>query len=248
MAIQKTEAIVLKRQDLRETSLVVTFYTKEFGKINGVLKGIKGPKSQYLSFLQPFTHNEIVLYERTDRDLHLVSQCELKDLFPTIRQDLARIAHAYYFIELVNELTADHDTNPGVFESLISSLRLLSVEDGGKVARIFEVKLLKLLGLEPSLDSCVRCRTSEFDQIRFSPLLGGLLCERCFREDERAIPALRGTIASISHIKEMAWDQATRLKLSSDVAENLREVLGNFLDFQLGKRLKSLDFLEKITR
>ncbi len=264
MGIQKTEAIVLKRQDLRETSLVAAFYTKDFGKIKGVLKGIKGPKSRFLSFLQPFTHNELIFYERASRDLNLVSQCELKDLFPSIRQDLAKIAHAYYLIELVDELTADHDTNPELFESLLSSLRLLSVDEGGKVASIFEVKLLKSLGLGPSLASCVRCG-AKFDEtlllfaqgrpqhlstkngeIRFSHVLGGLLCDRCFREDEKAIPVLKGTIASISHIGQMGWDEATRLKLSLDVAANLREVLGNFLTFQIGKRLKSLDFIVKI--
>jgi len=246
MAIQKTEAIVLRSQDLRETSLVATFYTRDFGKIKGIVKGIRSPKSRYGSYLQPFTYNEIVFYERLRGDLHTISQCDLKDFFPAVRQNLAKTAYAYYFIELVDELTQTQDKNPTLFGSLLEALHLLSNEDGDKVARIFEVKLLGCLGLMPHITSCVSCGITGASEVRFSPLFGGLLCRECLAKDDLAVPVLMDTLTSLTHLNQTGWEMVARLQVSRDVAENLRELLRSFLDFQIGKRLNSLDFLEKL--
>ena len=42
MAIQKSEGIVLRRASLRETSLILTFYSKDFGKMKCILPGVTG--------------------------------------------------------------------------------------------------------------------------------------------------------------------------------------------------------------
>lgn len=246
MAIRKTEAIVLKCQDIRQTSLVVTFYTKDFGKINGLVKGIRTPKPRYGSYLQPFTYNEIIFYERANSDVHTISQCDLIDFFPEVRKNLKKFAYAYYIIELVDELTEPHDENSDLFKLLHLALRLLSSEEGNKVARVFEVRLLNSLGLMPNLSSCVRCGATSFGEIGFSLALGGILCEGCFQRDELFTSVLKGTIASITHMAQKGWERAVRLKLSRDVAEDIKKLLRNFLDYHIGKRLESLDFLEKM--
>ena len=70
MPIQKSEAIVLRSQDLRETSLIITFYTKDFGKIKGIVRGVRGPHAQYGGgSLEIFAHDEIVFYERKKADI-----------------------------------------------------------------------------------------------------------------------------------------------------------------------------------
>lgn len=225
---------------------MTTFYTRDFGKIKGIVKGIRGPKLRYGSYLQPFTYNEIVFYERKRGDLHPISQCDLKDFFPAVRQDLAKTTCAYYLIELIDELTQPQDENQALFGSLLKALRLLSNEDGDRVARVFELKLLDSLGLMPHITSCVSCGITGASEFRFSSLLGGLLCRGCLAKDKEAIPVLMGTLASITHLKQTGWERVTRLQLSRDVAANLKELLRSFLDFQIGKRLNSLDFLEKL--
>ena len=41
MAIQKTDAIVLKTQPFRSSSLIITFFTRSFGKLRGLAKGVR---------------------------------------------------------------------------------------------------------------------------------------------------------------------------------------------------------------
>ena len=61
MAIIKTEAIVLKRYDLRETSLLVNFYTLDQGKITGEMKGIRDDPKKFASATDTMVYKDTVL-------------------------------------------------------------------------------------------------------------------------------------------------------------------------------------------
>ncbi|MEA3328178.1 MAG: DNA repair protein RecO [Candidatus Omnitrophota bacterium] len=246
MAVRKTEAIVLRTRDFRETSLVVNFYTRDFGKITGLIKGVRATRKGYTTYPQLFSHNEIVFYEKVHSGLHVVSQCELKDFFPAIRENLRKTAYASYFIELIDETSLERDKNLAVFNLLLGSLCLLSAGDIKKVVHIFEIKLLELLGLMPVLGQCVYCNSSLKEKVRFSPALGGLLCKQCFLKDTKAIDILKGTIASLGYLSKVSLEQAIRLKLTWKVEENLSRILKAFLDFHLDRPLKSVEFLRKI--
>ena len=71
MAIQKSEGILLRSQNLRETSIILTFYTRDFGKIKGVIKGARGAATQYgRSAFELFALDEIVFYERKRSEMY----------------------------------------------------------------------------------------------------------------------------------------------------------------------------------
>ena len=247
MAIQKTEAIVLKRHKFRETSLIALFYTRDFGKIKGIIKGIRNFKTKFSSSLEPFSNNEIVFYEKEKRDLHIISQCDLKDIFSPIRQDLKRIAYANYSLELIDAITPLQDRNEDIFELMLNFLKSLSKQDNTEeIVHIFEIKLLGLSGFKPRLDSCVCCENQIHSLARFSLNLGGLLCERCFLQDRHAKSILKGSIASILHIERSSLDKIGQLKIVPKVNKELDEILRNFLEFNLERRFKSLEFLAKI--
>ena len=65
MAILKTEAIVLDTQDFRSSSLIANFYTRDFGKLSGLLKGVKQEPGKFNSNLDRLSLNEIVFYKKT---------------------------------------------------------------------------------------------------------------------------------------------------------------------------------------
>ena len=100
--IIKTEGIVLKTIDLRETSRIAFFFTRDHGKVKGVLKGIRKDPKKFGSHIDKFSVNEIVYYQYRNSDIHLVSQCDLKQFFFPVRQDYKRNIAANYMLELVN--------------------------------------------------------------------------------------------------------------------------------------------------
>jgi len=154
MTIQKQEAVLLRKRDLRETSLILTFFTKDFGKVHGVLKGARGSRAR--SNVNPlfFSLNQIVYYEKRRSDLFIISQCETERVFLDILKEWDRAAAAYYVLELVDVLTEPGQGSGEIFESLLNSLSSLDgKKEPGAMARLFEVRFLMAMGLWPGSQS-----------------------------------------------------------------------------------------------
>lgn len=248
MAIQKSEGIVLNRQDLRETSLILTFYTKDFGKIKGILRGVRGARVQGIgASLEIFAHDEVVFYERRRSDIYTVSQCDLLEFFGPVRESLDKLAYAAYMTELLDSVTALADKNIDVFYLLLNSLNLLSGEASPRrVTRIFEIKLLHLLGLMPGFESCMNCGCPAEPNARFSLRMGGLICKNCVASDTLSRPILPGTIRFIEHIMSSPFDRVSRIKVSEPVGRELEGILRRFLDYHIERRLKTLAFIRSV--
>ncbi len=245
--IQTDEAIVLKRRDLRETSLYLVFYTKGFGKICGVMKGVRGQRGQYSATPQLFTLNEIVFYENRAKDIFIVSGCELRDFFAPIREDLEKTSYASYFVELINSLSPACEKNTQMFELLSNSLRLLCGSASVKrVARVFEIKLLALLGLMPQLESCVGCGSEKLSRNTFFSLKnGGVVCEPCAQKEKNCLPISTGSLNFMGHISRSSWELVPRIKVSAEVGREIEQVLRRFFDYHLDLRPKSVEFMRK---
>ena len=252
MAIQKTQAIILNNQNFRESSLIATFYTKDFGKIRGLVKGIRRPKLRYGSRLEPFSFNNIVFYEKRKSDFCIIAQCDRLYSFNNFQKDLEKAAYASYLVELIDAVTSLGDANRALFELLFNSLELFSSEnDIERIVRIFEIRLLDLSGFMPRLDCCVCCGKKIFLQKktpppRFSHSLGGLICGGCFAQDKAALPISAGSIASLEYIESMEWRRVLHFKITSTIRDELEEILGGFLSLHLEREFKSLEFLEKV--
>lgn len=263
MAIHTTDAIILRERDVRETSLLVIFFTRGFGKIKGLLKGVRGPKGPLGYQVQPFTLNRIVFYESKKADIHIVSQCDLTDFFDDIRKDIVKTGYAYYFVELVDALTEQNQPGAEIFDLLLNSLNLLRTDASPKrAARILEIKLLALSGVIPRLDACVSCgaemnikkrdlsragpQSGTNAWVRFSYKFGGIICPKCAAHDAESRRILAGTVNFIDHIERAPYDKAENIKVSKDVGEELEEIMSKLLAYQLDTRIKSLDFLKSI--
>ncbi len=247
MAIIKTEAIVLKRYDLRETSLLATFFTQDFGKVTGELKGIRADPKKFASPLEVFSHNEIIFYQKRNSSVHLVSQCDLINGFTAIKQNMAAITCASVIVELLDGIMAQEDKNAEVFSLVISALSELSGANAEKIMTVFKIKLLSLSGFKPHLDSCVSCGASVINQPEFSLKLGGLLCPKCNSKDNSARSIFKGTIATILHIERNDLKSNLSLGMNPQIKKELDLVLNSFLNFHLGRDLKSQRTINKLT-
>lgn len=247
MSIDKAQALILNKRDLRETSLIVDFYTKEFGKINGILKGIRTEPEKFASNLEPFSLNEIVFYRKTHSNLHLVSQADKLDNFTRIRQNIDRATTAAFMMELIGSLMQLEDKNEEIFNLAIACLKELETNyNPEKIATIFKIKMLSLSGFKPHLDSCVSCMDKISGQSKFSLALGGLLCPRCMPKDPTSRAIFRGTIATVLHIEKNSFSASLNLGMNPQIKKELDLILNAFLNFHLGKELKSQKLLNKL--
>jgi len=248
MPIHKSEAIVLSRYNFRETSLIANFYTRDFGKISGILKGIRKEPAKFASNLEPFSYNDLIFYKSRSSALHLVSQCDVKDNFHNIRNSIDKVGVAGLMMELTSVIMPQEDANDEVFNLMLESLRELEASNTPeKIMTIFKIKMLALSGFKPHFDSCVCCNQRiENAQSKFSLSLGGLLCAQCYKKDIKARNIFRGTIASILYIEKNALKTNLNLGMNPQIKRELSIILNSFLEFHLGKELKSQQLLNKI--
>lgn len=240
MPIHQTPAIVLKKFDFRETSLIVHFYTRDFGKLSGILKGIRKEPAKFASTVELFSYNDIVFYKSRNSSLHLVSQCDLKDNYTLVRQNMFKIGAASLIIELIDILMHEEDKNEEIFNLGLVTLKELEMTDNPeKIMTIFKIKILALSGFKPNFDSCVSCNSKVIDQTKFSLKLGGLLCMRCYGKDFNTRSIFRGTIASILHIQRNDFKTNLNLGLNPQIKKELELILNAFLRFHLEKDIKS---------
>jgi DNA repair protein RecO (recombination protein O) len=247
MAILKTEALVLQKYDLRETSMLVNFFSRDFGKISGELKGIRAEPGKFASNLELFSLNEIIFYRKRNSSVHLVSQADKTHNFEGIRNDISKSTMASFMMELVSAVMPQEDANQEIFELTHTSLKELEVNPmPEKITTIFKIKMLALSGFKPNLDSCVACEDRISDQSKFSLSLGGLLCPRCWHKDSSSRTIFRGTVATILHIERNEFKNNLTLGMNPQIKRELEMILNAFLTFHLEKELKSQKVLNKL--
>jgi len=242
--IVKTEGIVLKTFDFRETSCIAVFFTRDFGKVKGILKGIRKDPKKFGSSTEKFSVNDIVYYQHRNSDLHLVSHCDMKDFFSGRHLGLERMTAASYACELIDTLMPAEEKNLEIYRLMQAFLKVLqSTPDVSKLVQTFQIKILSLSGFQPSLEACVRCSKNVADASRFSIRLGGLLCGVCKDSLGETTPISLGAVASILHIQKNNWEDALRLGMAPFIKKELKHVLNHFLAFHLERHLRSTRFL-----
>ena len=153
MRSYKTEGIIIKRVNFGEADRVLTIYTKHYGKLRVIAKGVRRITSRRGGCLELF--NLVTIFLAVGRNLDVVCEAELKESFPDIRKNLRKIAYAYFFGELVEGLCPERQENQRVFELFYQELKDLDKKEMiGEIKNIwmvrgikdFTISLLKELG------------------------------------------------------------------------------------------------------
>lgn len=234
--------------EIRETSFLLDFYTRKNGKIRGLLKGARTPEPQFGALYEPYTWDHVVFYEKKNSEIFLISQCDLIDYFPGLRDDLERITYATYYTELVDAMCGMGEKNEDIFEASLFALRSLSLgSDPALCTRILEIKLLKYTGLIPGLKQCVNCGDQCLNEnAKFSVSQGGVLCPDCAGNTPGARRVFSGTIGFIDAVSEMPLDKIQRINMSPEVSLDVAALIKNFLNFHIQRQFKSVKFMEQV--
>ena len=246
MAIQKTDAIILRTMPFRSTSLIVTFFSKSFGKVRGLVKGVRQEGENRGAVYELFTNMEIVYYEKTRSDLHLISEAFVLDSYTALHARLESIAYASYFAELVDEVSEVHDPHGEIFSLLDFVFCYLSCVPGTRIARLFEIKLLNEVGWLPYLDGCLSCKKGPLEKGFFSPKLGGLLCGDCVSGFPDAKPLHSEPLAVMRYYIGHDLDACLKLGMTGQSETELEIFMARFLTERLSRPLKSSLFLQKV--
>lgn len=197
----KTEAIVLRKLRYGEADSILHLYTRQYGRIGAIAKGVRRSKSRFGGRLEPFFRLDMVLYEGRG-DLATVTSVDTLDGYMNLRSRAESIDAAAKVGDYVLRLLDDRERNEPAYNLIANMLALLDADPAAarsEVSLAFRAKMLLASGFSPELSACVHCGATE-DLVAFSPSAGGVVCRDCreagdFDFDEAAHAFLTGAMA-----------------------------------------------------
>jgi DNA repair protein RecO (recombination protein O) len=144
-----SEGIVLTRRNFGEADRILVLYTKNFGRISLLAKGIRRPKSRKRGHVEVF--NKIKFQAVVGHGLDLIIEAEVTDGFKEIRTSLKKISLAYYITEVVGRITHEGEEHVEVYDLIIDTFERLKTTKLLKKLRLqFVTELLIILGYWPN--------------------------------------------------------------------------------------------------
>lgn len=148
--IQSTTGIILRTQNLTESSLIVQWLSPDFGRISTVAKGARRPKSPFLGKLDLFYDASFSFAKARRGDLHLLREVQLLQTNVPLRNDIRKLRQAAYAAAFISQTTETETPLRAVFELYRELLRILCERKPSLHAILaFEIKMLQELGIEP---------------------------------------------------------------------------------------------------
>jgi DNA repair protein RecO (recombination protein O) len=189
---------------------------------------------------------QLLLFGKETRSLYRIDHTDILTSFQAIRDDWEKLRPALYAIDLVDALLADADPQPRVFMLLERLLTSLLAGDGARLElrlRLFEARLLTLVGYRPLLERCVICRRPATTTGALSGELGGYVCPPCQPEVSDARRVSPATLRLLARAETLQWGAVERVHLSGEQEQELRQVLHELLRGHVRKEVKSYRFL-----
>src|SRR4030043_2259128 len=119
MPLFPTHAIVIRSLNYGESDKIITFFTKEFGKLKGIAKGARRSRKRFQNALGLFSHLRLIFFDKEGLGLVRAESCDILHSFPKIKEDLKKILYGNYYLELVNEMAGEREANREAFELLL---------------------------------------------------------------------------------------------------------------------------------
>ena len=235
----QTDALVLRRVDLRETDRIFVILSDRFGKMSVIAKGVRRPTARAASHLELFARTRLTLAK--GRELDVVTAAESVDLHIGLRTNLEAMSTASHLTELVDQFLPDREPNPRTFRLLAGTLDALNQgNDPARIGRWFEMQILLEMGIRPELHDCVICgKPVQAEANAFSVGHGGVLCIDHISMGPTTMLSLpaQKVLRLLQRDDLAAW---LRLSSSAAVDHEVETFLTAFLRHQLERDLRSL--------
>ena len=226
-----SEALVLRTYPLKEADLVVSFLTRDQGKLRGVAKRARRPKSGFGAGLERLSHVRLAYFQRETRELVTLDSCELIQSQFALVSDYWTSVALDYFAEVSEQLLPSAEPSEKFFRLLLAVLDSLQAPAAGKAWRAvtyFSLWSLRLSGWLPELHVCLGCGSmlddpEHSERAFFTRGQSGLMCSHCRRsagagsswEISAASRALAAEMLRkpVSGLPPLEWSQATAADL-----------------------------------
>jgi len=152
--VRVSESFVLRTYPFRESDLIVSFFTRDQGKLRGVARRAKKPKSTYGSGLERLSLVNISYSQKETRELVNLNSCDLLQSQFNLASDFDSSLALDYIAEVSELLLPPHEPDERFFRLLATVLNFAHTRTPGcmwSAITYFSVWATRLAGFLPDL-------------------------------------------------------------------------------------------------
>jgi DNA repair protein RecO (recombination protein O) len=154
MPARVSEALVLRTYPFREADLIVSFLTRDAGKLRGAARRARRPGSRFGAGLERLSHVRMTYFQRETRELVTLDTCELIWSPFDLAADYTTGVALDYMAEVTEQLLPPAEPNERFFRLLLAVLEFLRNKGAAGVwqaVAYFTLWAVKLSGWLPPL-------------------------------------------------------------------------------------------------
>ncbi len=251
-SLQTVTGIVLHRVRHGETSLILTAFTREAGKLGLMAKGARAKsKLGTATALDLFCEAQFVFYRKIGRDLQLLKEWTTISPHAAVREDFERLTIASAVMELLSRCLTEEDPHPDLYDIAAATLHALDQRPAAPLPLLWAFEL----GLFRSLGFSLQVETDSLTGKSFAPPLPSYIRYRMsngsfFLSDSRTSAPSDGemsaeTFAVLSALCSFSVQTAGNITFGLRVGKEMTYFLARYLETHLPVRgrIRSLDAL-----
>lgn len=235
--LNKDFAICVQASDFSETSQVLTFFGRQSGKLRCIAKGTKRQKSSFDGPVEIFAYGDIVFASTGEDKLSTLTEFQQQKPLAGLAANLTTLHCAMFAAELLNKFTKDYDPHPQLFDNFLQFLQDINHLQNNKYAPLpllilFQLSLLKEIGIQPVLNHCVNCKTRDAIrdtqyEVHFSSQANGLVCRDCESAFPDKVKLSAGSVKCLMSLKLIAGaDEKTLREIEKVLIYHFTGLLG----------------------
>lgn len=245
MPVLTSEAVVLRTWPVHEADLIVSLFTRDYGKLRGVAKSALKSRKRFGGALEPMTVARAWFAERPKQELVRLDQLEIATSPLSAPVDAVRLAALSLYAELLDEALPDHDPHETIFRLVLSVLEQTTTAQPWMPLTYFSLWMTRLTGLLPDLAHCTVCGEAlHAEEVWFNRHADGLFCAvHRHGSDSQLAPdswatAQRMLRAPVASFAPEEWPRRR--------GQDLRRFTLQVLERHLEKKLRSAEMLARL--
>jgi DNA repair protein RecO (recombination protein O) len=250
MSVLTSEAVLLRTWPLHEADLIVSLFTRDYGKLRAVAKSALKSRRRFGGALEPMTLARARFVERPRQELARLDELEIIRSPLSAPVDQPRLAVLSFFAEVIEEALPEHDPQETVFRlaaSLLEHTAAVRSETAQPWMALtyFSLWMTRLMGLLPDIAHCTACGEAlRSGEVFFNHHADGLFCAIHRQANAVALSpdswqlALRMLRAPASSFTTEPWQRRR--------AQDLRRYSIQILERHLERKLRSAEALARL--
>ncbi len=221
--MQKTLAIVLKKQNLGETDRILTIFSPSLGKKRVVVKAIRRPLSKMAGHLDTFMVSQIILTEKDE--LPTVTSAELIESFEHLRGDYQELQKAFSVSKIVERAIIEDVPQQAIFQIMLDALVRIDREESWPIIWLKLLSdLAKSLGLGLNNFHCSKCQEKICDRAIWQDDQRTFICVKCAKHLE-TLTIQANTVKLLQLLGRKSFDELRKLRFEDDVAKEAERIM-----------------------